>query len=57
MPPSQVSAQDIESTRAAIVLVVAGVMIFWRFFLRVTLAIFAVAAGLGLFVLLQYMHR
>jgi hypothetical protein len=57
MAPSQVSAQDIESARAAIVLVIAGVMVFWRFVLRVALAIVVVAAGLGLFVLLQNMHR
>ena len=56
MPPSQVSVQDIESARVAIVLIIAGVMIFWRFLLRVMLAIVVVAAGLGLFVLLQNMH-
>jgi hypothetical protein len=56
--PSQVSAQDIESARAAIfVLIIAGIMIFWRFLLRVLLAIIVVAAGLGLFVLLQNIHR
>jgi hypothetical protein len=57
MPPSQVSAQDIETARAAIVLVVAGIMIFWRFALRLMLAIGVVAVGLGLLVLLQNMHR
>jgi hypothetical protein len=57
VPPSQVSVQDIESARAAIVLIIAGIMIFWRFLLRVLLAIIVVAAGLGLFVLLQNMHR
>jgi hypothetical protein len=57
MPPSQVSVQDIESARAAIILVIAGVMFFWRFVLRVALAIIVVAAGLGLLVLLQNIHR
>ncbi len=57
MPPSQVSVQDIESARVAVVLVIAGVMVFWRFVLRVMLAIIVVAAGLGLFVLLQNIHR
>jgi hypothetical protein len=57
VPPSQVSVQDTESARAAIVLIIAGIMIFWRFVLRVLLAIIVVAAGLGLFVLLQNMHR
>ena len=56
MPPSQVSVQDIESARAAMVLVVAGIVIFWRFALRLMLAIGLVAVGLGLLVLLQSMH-
>jgi hypothetical protein len=53
MPPNQVSVQDLESARVAIVLVIASVAIFWRFALRVTLAIIAVAAILGLLVLLH----
>jgi hypothetical protein len=57
MPPSQVSAQDIETAHAAIVLVIAGIVIFWRFALRLMLAIGVVAVGLGLLVLLQDMHR
>ena len=57
MPPSQVSVQDIETARAAIILVVAGIVIFWRFALRFILAIGVVAVGLGLLVLLQSMHR
>jgi hypothetical protein len=56
MPPSQVSVQDIESARAAIVLVIACITIFWRFTLRVLLAVLVVAAGVGLLVLLQSMH-
>lgn len=56
MPPSQVPVQDIETARAAIVLVVAGMVIFWRFALRLMLAIGVVAVGLGLLVLLQSMH-
>ena len=57
MPPSQVPAQDIESARVAVVFIIAGVMVFWKFFLRVMLAIIVVAAAVGLFVLLQSMHR
>jgi hypothetical protein len=57
VPPSQVSAQDLESARVAIVLVIVGTVVFWRFVLRALLAIIVVAAGLGLFVLLQNMHR
>lgn len=55
VPPSQVSVQDIESARAAIFLVIAGIVIFWRFALRLMLAIVVVAVGLGLLVLLQNM--
>lgn len=57
MLPSQVSVQDAESARVAIVLVIASVMVFWRFMLRVMLAIVVVAASLGLFVLLRDIHR
>jgi len=57
MLPSQVSAQDAESARVAVVFVVASVVFFWRFMLRVMLAIAVVAAGLGLLVLLQSIHR
>jgi hypothetical protein len=55
--PSQVTAQDAESARVALVLVIASVVFFWRFILRVMLAIAAVAVGLGLLVLLQSIHR
>ena len=57
MPPSQVSVQDIESARAAIVFVIVGIMIFRRFLLRLMLAIIVVAVGLGLLVLLQAVYR
>lgn len=56
MPPSQVSAQDIDSARVVVVLVIASIIVFWRFALRVALAIVMVAAGLGLFVLLHDIH-
>jgi hypothetical protein len=55
--PSQVSAQDAESARVALVLVIASVVFFWRFMLRVMLAIAVVAVGLGLLVLLQNINR
>ena len=54
---SQVSAQDAESARVALVLVIASVVFFWRFMLRVMLAIAVVAVGLGLLVLLQNINR
>jgi len=56
MLPGQVSVQDVESARAAVVLVIAGIMIFRGFVLRLVLAIVVVAAGLGLLVLLQAIH-
>jgi hypothetical protein len=57
MLPGQVSVQDVESARAAIVLIIAGIMIFRRFVLRLMLAIIVVAAGLGLLVLLQAIRQ
>lgn len=57
MLPSQVSAQDAETARVAIVLVIASVIVFWRFMLRVMIAIVVVAVSLGLFALLQDLHR
>jgi hypothetical protein len=57
VPPNQVSVQDIESARVAIVLVIAGITIFRRLVLWLLLAIVVVAVGLGLLVLLQAIHR
>ena len=57
MLPSQVSAQDAESARVALAFVIASVAFFWRFMLRVMLAIAVAAVGLGLLVLLQSIHR
>jgi hypothetical protein len=54
---SQVSAQDAESARIALAFVIASVVFFWRFMLRVMLAIAVAAVGLGLLVLLQSIHR
>jgi hypothetical protein len=56
MHPSQVSAQDMESARAVVVLIIAGVIVFWRFALRAMVAIMAVTVGLGLFVLMHDIH-
>jgi hypothetical protein len=52
----QPSAQDVDSARAALVLVMAGVAIFWRLVLRVLLAVIILAAVVGAVVLLQVMH-
>jgi hypothetical protein len=55
------AAQEVESARAAIVLIAAVLVIFWRLVLRVLLAIIAIAVmvlvGSGAIVLLQTMHR
>jgi hypothetical protein len=55
------AAQDVESARAAIVLIAAVLVIFWRFVLRAILMIIAIAVvvlvGSGAFVVLQSMHR
>jgi hypothetical protein len=52
----QPSAQDVDSARAALMLVMAGVAIFWRLVLRVLLAVSILAAVVGVVVLLQGMH-
>ena len=40
----------------ALVLIMMGIVIFWRVLLRVLLAIVVVAAGVGALVLLQSVH-
>jgi hypothetical protein len=55
--PVQGSAQDVENARTALVLALAGIMMFWRFLLRIALAAVAVAVVVGASVLLQGMHR
>jgi len=57
MLPSQVSAQDVDNVRVILVLIAAGIMIFWRFLLRIVLAIIAIAVGVGAVVILQNMHH
>ena len=57
MVPSQVSAQDIDNARVIVVLMAAGIMIFWRFLLRIVLAMIAVAVGVGAVVILQGIHH
>jgi hypothetical protein len=57
MPPSHVPVQDIETVRTAIILAITGVAFFWRFVLRVMLAIIMVATGLGLLMVLQHIYR
>lgn len=56
MVPNQPSAQDIETARVALVLVVAGAMLFGRTLLRVAIAALVVAAIAGAALLLQGMH-
>ncbi len=56
MVASQGSAQDIESARAAIVVIAVAVAIFWKEVLRVLLALIVIAVGVGAFMLLRGMH-
>jgi hypothetical protein len=49
----QPSAQDVDSARAVLMLVMAGVAIFWRLVLRVLLAIAVLAAVIGVVVILH----
>lgn len=53
MRPNQLSAQDIENARVALVLIVASALIFKHILLRAVLAILAVAVVVGTFVLFQ----
>jgi spore maturation protein SpmA len=55
--PVQGSAQDVENARVALVFALAGIMMFWRFLLRIALAAVAVAIVVGASVLLQGMHH
>lgn len=50
------TGQEIENARVAIVLIIIGIMVFWRIVLRVLLAIAVVAAGAGALLLLHSMH-
>jgi hypothetical protein len=52
----QPSAQDVDSARVVLVLIMSGVAIFWRLLLRVLLAVIVLAAVVGVVVLLQGMH-
>jgi hypothetical protein len=56
MPPIQGSAQEIENARIALVLIMTGIVFFWRVLLRVLLAIAVVAVCVGAYVLLASMH-
>jgi hypothetical protein len=56
MLPIQVSAQDIENAKVTLVFVAAGVMVFWRYLLRILLAGIAVVVGAGAVVLLHGLH-
>jgi hypothetical protein len=56
MPPIQGSAQEIENARIALVLIMTGIVVYWRVLLRVLLAIIVVAVCVGALVLLQGMH-
>ncbi len=49
----QPSAQDVDSARAVLMLVMAGVAIFWRLVLRVLLAIAVLAAVIEVVVILH----
>lgn len=56
MLASQLSAQDIENARVALVLLAASAMLFGRYLLRVVLVIMAVAVSVGALVLIESMR-
>ena len=56
MLPVQGSAQDIDNARVVLVLVAAGIMVFWRYMFRIFLAAVAVVVAVGAFALLHGLH-
>ncbi len=56
MLSTQVSAQEIENARLALVLIMTGIVMFWRVLLRALFVIILITAGVGAFVLLQSVH-
>jgi hypothetical protein len=57
MLPVQGSAQAVENARVVLALIAAGVILLWRYLLRILIAIIAVAVVVGATVLLQSMHH
>jgi hypothetical protein len=49
--------QEIQHAKVILMLIAAGIVVFWRVALRVLLAAIVVAVGAGALLLLQSMHR
>jgi len=56
MLPVQGSAQDVDNARVVLVLVAAGIIVFWRYLFRIFLAAVAVVVAVGAFALLHGLH-
>jgi hypothetical protein len=56
MVASPGSPPDVESVRAAILIIAVSVAIFWKQVIRVLLALIVIAVGVGAFMLLQGLH-
>jgi hypothetical protein len=56
MVASPGSAPDVESVRAAIVIIAVCIAVFWKELLRLLLALIVIALGVGVFMLLHSMH-
>jgi hypothetical protein len=51
------SAPDAETVRATIVIIGISVLIFWRYLLRVLIALIVIAVGAGAVMLVQSIHQ
>jgi hypothetical protein len=56
MIPSQASAQDVESAKAAILVIAVVAAVFWKAVVRLLLALVVIAVGVGAYMLMQGMH-
>jgi len=51
------SAPDAESIRATVIIIGISVLIFWRYLLRVLIALVVIAVGAGAVMLVQNIHQ
>ena len=51
------SAPDTETVRATIFIIGISVLIFWRYLLRILIALVVIAVGVGAVMLVQSIHQ
>lgn len=57
LPATHAIAHGLDGGRVALVLLAVGMALFGRLVLRILLAVFVIAAGAGVLVLLQGLHQ